>query len=71
METLTVYPENKEQLDALTAVMKVMKVAFVAHEEPEVYPDHVIQGVKDALAEIQNGKGLLPFTSAKDMLNQE
>lgn len=34
METLIVQPENKEQLVALKAFMKAMKIKFQKHEKP-------------------------------------
>ena len=66
METLIVYPENKEQLDALKAVMKVMKITF---EEQKVnYPSYIIDDVK--LSMNQAGEGLLtPYKGVKDMLD--
>ena len=43
MEKLIVYPENKEQLTALKAIIKVMNIAFEQTEhEGGIYPDHVI-----------------------------
>jgi hypothetical protein len=66
MEALIVYPENKEQLNALKAVMKAMKITF--EQKSEVYPDHVINGVKESLMQADEGK-LTPFTGIKDMLN--
>lgn len=41
---MIVYPENNEQLAALKAVMKAMKVSF--EQKSDVYPDHAISGVK-------------------------
>ena len=55
MDALIVYPENRQQLDALKAVMKAMKVSF--EQKKEVYPDHVLAGVKEALQQIDEGKG--------------
>jgi hypothetical protein len=71
MESLIVYPESKEQLTALKAVMKAMKIAFVQQEETIELPPRVMEGVKEALKQADNREGLLPFTSARDMLNQE
>lgn len=65
MDALIVYPENKEQLTALKAVMKAMKITF--EQKSEVYPEHVITGVKEALKEANEGK-LTPYTGIKDML---
>lgn len=66
MDALIVYPENKEQLTALKAVMKAMKVTF--EQKSEVYPDYVLKGVKEALKQAEEGE-LTPFTGIKDMLN--
>jgi hypothetical protein len=65
MDALIVYPENKEQLTALKAVMKAMKVTF--EQKSEVYPDHVINGVKESLKQSDEGE-LMPYTEIKDML---
>jgi hypothetical protein len=66
MDALIVYPENKEQLTALKAVMKAMKISF--EQKSVIYPDHVFNGVKESLQQADEGK-LTPFTSIKDMLN--
>ncbi len=65
MDVLIAYPENKEQLTALKAVMKAMKITF--ERKSEVYPDYVIKGVKESLRQAEEGQ-LTPFTSIKDML---
>jgi len=66
MDALIVYPENKEQLAALKVVMKAMKVTF--EQKSEVYPDHVIDGVKQLLKQADEGE-LTPYTGIKSMLN--
>jgi len=66
MDALIVYPESKEQLMALKAVMKAMKIAF--EQKSEVYPDHVINGIKESLKQSQKNQ-LTPYTGIKDMLN--
>jgi hypothetical protein len=66
MDALIVYPENKEQLTALKAVMKAMKISF--EQKSEAYPDHVVKGIKQSLKEADEGK-LTPYTGVKDMLN--
>lgn len=66
MDALIVYPENKEQLTALKAVMRAMKISF--EHKSEVYPGHVINGVKESLKEAEEGQ-LTPYTSIRDMLN--
>jgi len=65
MDALIVYPENKEQLTALKAVMKAMKITF--QQKGEVYPDHVIKGIKESLKQADEGQ-LTPYTNLKDML---
>ena len=66
MDALIVYPENREQLAALKAVMKAMKITF--EQKSEIYPDHVIKGVKDSLIQSEEGR-LLPYKGIKDMLH--
>jgi len=66
MEALIVYPENKEQLTALKAIMKAMKINF--EQKSEVYPDYVVKGVKESLRQANEGN-LLPYTGIKNMLN--
>jgi hypothetical protein len=64
MDALIVYPENKEQLTALKAVMKAMKISF--EQKSEVYPPHVVNGIKESLKQAEEGK-LTPYTGIKDM----
>jgi nitrogenase molybdenum-iron protein alpha/beta subunit len=66
MDSLIVYPENKEQLTALKAVMKAMKIPF--EQKSEVYPDHVTNGTKESLKQSEEGQ-LTPFTGIREMLN--
>ena len=67
MDALIVYPENNEQLIALKAVMKAMKVSF--EQKSDVYPGHVIAGVKESLKQADAGY-LTPYTGIKDMLDK-
>jgi hypothetical protein len=66
MDALIVYPENKEQLTAIKAVMKAMNVSF--EQKSQVYPDHVINGVKESSRQAKEGK-LTPYTGIKNMLD--
>lgn len=66
MDSLIVYPENKEQLTAVKAVMKAMKIAF--EQKSEVYPNYVINGVKESLKQADEGK-LIPYTGIRNMLD--
>ena len=45
--------------------MKAMKITFEL--KSEVYPDHVIKGVKESLKQADEGK-LTPYKGIKDML---
>lgn len=65
MDTLIIYPENKEQLIALKAIMKAMKITF--EQKGDSYPEWVMNGVKHSLNEGKEGK-LTPYTGIKDML---
>lgn len=67
MDTLIAYPENNEQLAALKAVMKAMKVSF--EQKSGTYPDHVLTGIKQSVRQADEGK-LMPYTGIKDMLKQ-
>ncbi len=51
---------------ALKAVMKAMKISF--EQKSEIYPEHVVKGVKASLKQSEEGK-LTPYTGIKDMLN--
>jgi hypothetical protein len=66
MDTLIVYPQNKEQLNALKTFMIAMNIPF--ERKSEVYPAHVMNGVKQSLKEVEESK-LTPFTGINDMLN--
>lgn len=65
MEALIIYPENKEQLTAVKAVMKAMKIAF--ERKKGVYPNRVIDGVKKSLDQAKVGS-LKSYNGLKDML---
>ena len=65
MNALIAYPENQEQLTALKAVMRAMKIAFV--QQDEEYPDYVINGVKESLKQADEGQ-LTLYSGIKNML---
>jgi hypothetical protein len=65
MDALVVDPENKEQLTAVKAVVKAMKISF--EQKSEVYPDFVVNGVKQSLRQADQGK-LIPFIGIRSML---
>lgn len=68
MDTLIGYPENKEQLDALKSVIRLMKINF--EEKREIYPGNVVRGVKDSLLQSKNEE-LTSFTGVEKMLSEK
>jgi len=56
METLIVQPKTKEQLAALKAVIKALKIDFRSDKNPynPEFVEKILQGHED----IQNGKGM-------------
>lgn len=66
MNALIVYPGNKEQLHALKAIMKAMKIAF--EQKNLAYPDYVIDDVKASLKQSHN-KELSPYAGLAEMLD--
>ncbi|MFC0518032.1 DUF2683 family protein [Mucilaginibacter angelicae] len=67
MDALIVYPKNKEQMVALKAVMKAMKIPF--EQKNEVYPGFVVKGVNESLKQADEGK-LTPYTGFRDVLKR-
>lgn len=65
MDALIVYPENKEQLNALKAVMKAMKISF--EQKTKAYPQPIIDGVNESVKQANEGF-LTPFAGTKDMM---
>jgi ribosomal protein S20 len=47
METLIIHPENKEQLSAVKAFLKALKISF-EKKEPENYNSKFVEMVKKA-----------------------
>lgn len=68
MDALIVYPETKEQLVALKAVMKAMQVTF--EQKSQVYPEYVIKGINESKTQADDGK-ISPFSGVKDMLKMK
>lgn len=54
MESLLVHPENKEQLKAIKAILKALKVKFEV--QPESLPAHVVKGIERSLKQAENGQ---------------
>ena len=56
METLIVHPENKEQLTAIKAVMKALKISF--EEKKAEYDPEFIKMIQQGDEDIKAGKGV-------------
>lgn len=67
MDALIVYPENNEQLIALKAVMKAMKISF--EQKGDEYPDYVIAGVKESIQQADSVQ-LTPYQGINEMLGK-
>jgi hypothetical protein len=46
METLTIHPENSDQLEAVKAVLKALKIPFERQESP--YDNEFVKKILDA-----------------------
>lgn len=55
METLIVHPENKEQLTALKAFMKALKISFEEKKSP--YDPEFVAMIKQGDEDLKAGKG--------------
>lgn len=56
METLIIRPRNKEELTALQAVMKVLKIDFETRKNP--YNPKSVAKILKSKEDFQNGKGV-------------
>lgn len=56
METLIVQPKTKEQLTALKAFIKAMKIDFRIEKSP--YDPEVVEKILQGREDIKNGKGV-------------
>jgi hypothetical protein len=56
METMIMHPKNKEQLSALKAVAKALKIDFETEKSPydPAFVKKILQGRED----VKNGKGV-------------
>ena len=55
METLIVHPANKEQMSAIKAFMKALKVDFEVKKKP--YNPEFVAKIEKSRQEIREGKG--------------
>lgn len=56
METLIVQPKTKEQLTALKAVIKALKIDFKSEKSP--YSPEFVEKILQGREDIKNGKGV-------------
>ena len=56
METLIVQPKTKEQLTALKAFIKAMKIDFKSEKSP--YDPAFVEKITQGREDIKNGKGI-------------
>ncbi|MFC3559605.1 DUF2683 family protein [Pedobacter jamesrossensis] len=56
METLTLHPKNKEQLNALKAFAKALKIDF--EKEKSTYNPEFVAKIKRGQEQIKAGKGI-------------
>ena len=56
METMIMHPKNKEQLSALKAIAKALKIDFETEKSPydPAFVKKILQGRED----VKNGKGV-------------
>lgn len=59
METLIVQPRTKEQLTALKAFIKALKIDFKSEKSP--YDPEFIKKILEGREAIKNGKGIKKF----------
>ncbi|WP_374949451.1 DUF2683 family protein [Mucilaginibacter sp.] len=56
METLIVQPKTKEQLTALKAFIKAMKMDFISKKDP--YDPEFVKKIQEGREDIKNDKGV-------------
>lgn len=56
METLIIHPKNKEQLAAVKAFVKALKIDFTTKKSP--YNPDFVKEILKAKEDIKNGKGV-------------
>lgn len=59
METILLHPENKEQLDAIKAFAKALKMRFeIAKSEVSPYNSDFVKKIQAGRADVEKGKGV-------------
>lgn len=57
METLTVHPQDKKQLNAVEAVLKALNVPFEKAKEESPYDPAFVAKIKKSQQDYKEGKG--------------
>lgn len=56
METLAIRPENAEQLKAIKAVLKAMKIPFEKIKTENPYDPEFVKKIKESMQQMEEGK---------------
>jgi flagellar motor component MotA len=65
MEAITIHPKNKEQLEAITSVLKVLKIPFKKEESP--YDPEFVKMIQEAE---KNREGSIILLESKEDLDK-
>lgn len=65
MTTFTIHTEDKEQLNAIKAFMKALKIKFEMDKAEKPYNPEFVKKIEQSRKEIKNGKGIK--MNAKDI----
>jgi len=57
MEALTIYPKNKEQLNALEIILKAMKIPFEKEAQESTYDPEFVAKIQKSRESYRAGKG--------------
>jgi hypothetical protein len=68
MTTFTIHTENKEQLVALKAFMKALKIKFEMNKDDKPYNPEFVAKIEKGKKEIAEGKGIKMSTKDIDNL---
>lgn len=69
MESILIHLENREQLKAIKAVLKALKVEF--ETQPMILPTHVSKSIEKSIKQFEKGQAIsLDEFKAKHMANK-
>lgn len=70
MESILIHPENREQLKAIKAVLKALKVEFET-QPPIILPSHLSKSIERGIKQFEKGDAIsLNEFKAKHMANK-